>query len=645
MDNKKKKRNWTRNDQNPNTYTEVLNTKEEKRENNTENGQSEQAEKRAEVNQKRNGQPAQREKEKSAAGKNAKVQQEKRSDASKPAASRKNEKAADSSVKPDDPKGENNKGNSGNNNVKNIESSKATLQKEDPPKRNTTKENTIKQNAVKEDLSKENSSKDSSANENFKNENSLNESSTKENLPKETPLKESAPKESQAKESASKGNLPKETATRKNASKEDLHNFHREHVKGERRPGSVGKRTVTETSPEQIKGLAVNAAKVLLPVAACAIIIAVVISHIGSRKTQTVDTSLNAEGQLDTAVAVTLSDEPLAENAHTNVNELMQTFCAALADGDMDTVRTIKDSNTEREIITYEKKSEFIERYDNIKCYTKPGMEEDSYFVYVTYEVKFKDIETKAPGLNAFYVYTAEDGSLKIDGDTEENIKAAFKLVTNQDDVVDLYNEINVSYTEATASDETLDQFMAELPVAIKESVGVALAQLETQTEAVDTPQTVTEETQPAETETPVESEETPQNQAVNQIVRTTDTVNVRSSDSEEADKIGKAQAGIELRRVEERVNGWSKVIFEDREAYIKSDYLEVVTSEETVETSGTVTATTNVNVRSEASQDSDRIGSAQSGTSYNLLEDQGEWYKIDFNGTTGYVKAEFFTR
>ncbi len=311
----------------------------------------------------------------------------------------------------------------------------------------------------------------------------------------------------------------------------------------------------------------------------------------------------------------------------------------------MDTVRTLKDYNTDREIITYEKKSEFIERYDNIKCYTKPGMEENSYFVYVTYEVKFKDIETKAPGLNAFYVYTAEDGSLRIDGDTEENVKAAFKLVTNQDDVVDLYNEINVDYTEATASDETLDQFMTELPVTIKESVGVALAQLENQEEGGDTPQTEEGATQPAETETAGGDEELPQNQVVNQIVRTTDTVNVRSSDSEEADKIGKAQAGTELKRIEDRVNGWSKVIFEDKEAYIKSDYLEVVTVEETVETADTVMATTNVNVRNQASQESDRIGSAQAGMSYNLLEDLGEWYKIEYNGTIGFVKAEFFVR
>ncbi len=127
--------------------------------------------------------------------------------------------------------------------------------------------------------------------------------------------------------------------------------------------------------------------------------------------------------------------------------------------------------------------------------------------------------------------------------------------------------------------------------------------------------------------------------------MRTTDTVNVRSSDSEEADKIGKAPAGTELTRIEERVNGWSKVIFEDKEAYIKSDYLEVLTAEVTVAPIGTITAKTNVNVRSQADQESAKLGTAQAGSSYELLEEQGEWFKINYNGTTGFVKAEFFDR
>ena len=418
----------------------------------------------------------------------------------------------------------------------------------------------------------------------------------------------------------------------------------------------IGK-DIKDFSADHVKGIAINAAKILLPVAACAIVIAVIISYAGAQKAQVVDNTIdNGESGPATASVAALNETPLAENAYTDVNGMMNTFYNALASGDMDTVRAVKDYNSDKEIIAYEKKSEFIERYDNIKCYTKPGIEEDSYFVYVTYDVKIQDIDTEAPGLNAFYVYTSEDGSLMIDGDTEENIKAAFKLVTNQDDVVDLYNKINVDYTEAVASDEALDQFLSELPQVLKESVGVELAKLETQddtastppaeeTEAPETTAAETEQTQPVQEETPTEPEQPLENKTVNQIVRTTDTVNVRSSDSEEADKIGKAPSGTELTRIEERINGWSKVIFEDKEAYIKSDYLEVLTAEVTAAPIGTITAKTNVNVRSQADQESAKLGTAQAGSSYELLEEQGEWFKINYNGTTGFVKAEFFDR
>lgn len=455
--------------------------------------------------------------------------------------------------------------------------------------------------------------------------------------------KAAAPQKKEKEGTAARDKAEPDNTKNSETKKEHPQNDKQEIKKDESKDGD--KTVSKDFSSEHIRGTAMNAAKILLPVAACAIIIAVIISYISSHRDQAVDNpALNMADSSNTAGVTTLSDEPLAQNAYTNVNELMQAFCTAMADGDMDTVQAIKDYNTDKEIITYKEKSAFIERYDNINCYTKPGVEENSYFVYVTYDVKFKDIETEAPGLNAFYVYTAEDGSLKIDGDTEENIKAAFKLVTSQDDVVDLYNKINVSYNEATASDETLSQFMEELPATIRASVGVALAQLE----SGETPQTEGSSDEPQSTKASGAGEELPKNQVVNQIVRTTDTVNVRSSDSEEADKIGKAQAGTELKRIEDRVNGWSKVIFEDKEAYIKSDYLEVVTDESTGEQTeiiGRITATTNVNVRSEASQESQKIGSAQAGTSYNLLEDQGEWYKIDYNGKTGFVKAEFFIR
>jgi hypothetical protein len=415
---------------------------------------------------------------------------------------------------------------------------------------------------------------------------------------------------------------------------------------------------VTPISVEHVKEICVNAFKVILPVAVCAIVIAAIISYVGTRNNAANGVAVSGIEESEVGSTIVLSDEPLEENSHTDVNELMNNFYEALASGDTDTIKSLRDYNDDTEILQYEKKSEFIDSYDNIVCYTKPGLDDSSYFVYVSYDVKIKDIETKAPGLNAFFVYTNDEGKLVIDGNMEEDVTAAFKLVTNQDDVVDLYNRVDVSYNEAIASDEELDSFMAELPMQIKTSVGEALAQLELQNSES---QTSTEEaTEMAED---INSEEVTENKTVDQQVKTTDTVNVRSSDSQTADKIGKAAVGTELHRTEVKANGWSKVVFEGKEAYIKSEFLEVVSSNEvaevntddtvadttttptTEEVSGKVMALTNVNVRQSASQTSTKLGTAIATTKYDLLGVEGEWYKISFNGSTGYVKAEYFQK
>lgn len=403
----------------------------------------------------------------------------------------------------------------------------------------------------------------------------------------------------------------------------------------------------SDFSKEHLKAIAVAATKIVLPVAAGVLVIAAIVSLAGKRNEKAAQDAM-VSTQAEDETASVLLEEPLLENEYPEVNQLMQEFYQSLATGDVETIRTLKDYTDDTELITYEKKSEFIESYSDIVCYTKDGTLEGTYYVYVSYNVKFKDIETVAPGLNTWYVYTNDSGVLQIDGDMDENITATLKLVTNQDDVVDLFNKVDVRYNEAVAQDETLNTFLTELPNQIKTSVGVALAQLETENN--DTQQvaeaSLQEETQPVSEETsgaPTESQEVQVSQVVNQQVKTTDTVNVRASDSEQADKLGKAQKGEVLTRVEEKLNGWSKVIYNDKEAYIKSDYLEVVSTQAVEESIGTIKAKTNVNVRNAASQTADRIGVAQEGNIYNLLENQGEWLKIDYNGQTGYVKTEFF--
>lgn len=406
-------------------------------------------------------------------------------------------------------------------------------------------------------------------------------------------------------------------------------------------------------SLDKAKVIAVSALKIALPVIACIVVIITIVSLVNAREKSEEGTAATASADNSQEVSsLVLSEEPIEENAYEEVNTLMNSFYQALANGDTDTIKAVKDFTSDMEIITYQKKSEYIEAYNNITSYTKKGIYDNSYFVYVYYDVKFFNIETTAPGLNTWFVYTADDGSLKIDGDMDETVTAYLKLMTNQDDVVDLFNRVDVKYKEAVAADDSLNTFLTELPNQIKTSVGVALAQLEAQNNEPETQaETVEVQTEEAEEETPQEPvEEAPQTQVVNQQVKATDTVNVRSSDSEEADKIGRVEVGTTLTRIEEKINGWSKVIYEGNEAYIKSDYLEVISEESLAETTGnaataigTVKAKTNVNVRNSASETADKIGVALGESTYNLLENAGEWLKIDYNGQTGYVKAEYF--
>lgn len=167
--------------------------------------------------------------------------------------------------------------------------------------------------------------------------------------------------------------------------------------------------------------------------------------------------------------------------------------------------------------------------------------------------------------------------------------------------------------------------------IAIRE----ASEAMDSSEETTETSETTSEETQ--------QEEQTP----VTETVRATTTVNVRSSDSETADKLGKVSTGTELTRLESLVNGWSKIIFEGEEGYIKSEFLEVVSTSEgggnTTNATEYVTVKENVNIRESASQDADRVALAYQGTRLELIEHMSNgWTKVEYNGEEAYVKSEY---
>ena len=93
---------------------------------------------------------------------------------------------------------------------------------------------------------------------------------------------------------------------------------------------------------------------------------------------------------------------------------------------------------------------------------------------------------------------------------------------------------------------------------------------------------------------------------------------------------------------LEQLANGWSKVKYESKEGFIKSEYLQVDNAVQGGETIGTVTATSNVNIRSEASESASKIGFVVGGDTVDLISRDNGWCKISYNGLIGFVKADY---
>lgn len=392
---------------------------------------------------------------------------------------------------------------------------------------------------------------------------------------------------------------------------------------------------------------------------------AIVISTTIGKKTQSseaaalVETTVTAsESEEETLV---VPDEPLEEDAYAEVNAIVKKYYQAMADGDMETLLSITTGLTEKEQIKIAKKSEYVESYPTVTCYTKKGPAEESYIVYAYYEVKLNDYETLTPGMNALYVCKNEEGAYFINGETQSDEVINYcEIISAQDDVVDLINTVQVKYNEVKTADAGLSTFLDELPDILTAAVGEELAKLEAEENAEAAVEAGTEEALEAESEAAEASEEADEQEQVVKTVRTTDVVNVRSSDSQNAEKVGKAQLGDEYELVEEKPNGWSKIIFEGEEAFIKTEFLEPAEVEEAEEaeeagddddesdasdspSSGTATVTDTINVRKDASTSADKLGVCYPGEELEVVMKRADgWTEVKYNGKKGYVKSEF---
>lgn len=430
---------------------------------------------------------------------------------------------------------------------------------------------------------------------------------------------------------------------------------------------------------EDLKEWISEHAKIVMPVVLLVCVLITVIVAVNANKkaaamaeaqvTETVraDTQPEQPEEAQEAEAAT-AQVPLEENAYPAVNTLMADYYNALANGDVEAVVSMNQYMEEMEKIRVQEMSKYIDSYPELDIYTKAGPTEGSYLVYVYSKVKFTEYDKLVPGMEAFYVCTDESGNCYInEGEEESDVIQYIQDISLQDDAVDLNNRIAVEYNELLESDDELKAFLADLESRIDVSVGEALAKAEAEAAAQET-EALQEAAEGSETESETDAavQEAAGLQADTvKTVRATDVVNIRSSDSETADKVGKAQIDDEFTLLEEKGNGWSRISFEGKDAYVKSEFLEVVsqetvsendepaneagqeqsaqTQETAVSVGDTVTVKESVNIRKSASESGEKLGVVYEGEKLELLMKQADgWTKVRYKGQTAYVKSEF---
>lgn len=369
----------------------------------------------------------------------------------------------------------------------------------------------------------------------------------------------------------------------------------------------------------------------------------------------------------------------LTEDTDPGINELFTTYFANLAKGDVKALGRIMVNAPDKDTVA--KESEYIEDYQNIKCYSKKGILDDTCVVYVYYEVKFRNIDTLAPSMIREYVCTNEDGTLYINnGEVSGEVASWLEEVHASDSAQKLVNSVNDALTKAASSDKKLYELIAKLnegagnAAASAEEPGTA-EQKETgesettkaETSKADTSKAEASKTETSKTET-TKAETSKAESTAKETTRTAETtaketeykafdkkttmyaqenLNIRKKASADSELMGKLIAGDSITALG-TTGKWTVVSYKGGKAYILSELLGKKKPDLGVsfkDVDETVEATQNVRMRKQPNANAEVAGMLPGGTSVTRTGYDSNWSRIVYNGKTVYVATEYLQK
>lgn len=312
-----------------------------------------------------------------------------------------------------------------------------------------------------------------------------------------------------------------------------------------------------------------------------AVVLVVIIALVaGGRKTETVPEE--PQETQEAADQQEQEEEPneLEENSHSSIERLVSKYLDCIVNGDVDALESIVDELSDADKEEVKKLDKAYESYSDLKCYTKKGPDEDSYIVFVCCDMKIAGVETLAPYISCLYIGPKdESGNRYIRYNNVEEDQTLQAYVQE----LEQDPEVKALYDDVNARYQEALNSDPTLAEFVQNATGKA-----------------NENTETAEEEAPAADEAAEQEDAQEE-----------TGEEPAAEEQNEEQAEEEAPTAEAQ----------NRETRV----------------------TESVNIRSEASTDSDRIALAYQGDVITQIEsyDNG-WSKVEYKGETGYVKTEF---
>lgn len=158
----------------------------------------------------------------------------------------------------------------------------------------------------------------------------------------------------------------------------------------------------------------------------------------------------------------TLDSDNTYDEENKEINETVKKEINKLV---LDYYDIINKTNKKNQVVkSSDQNREGIEDYEKVKVYIKSGIEADDYVIFCTYNIKFYNISTLAPGMSVLYVTKDTYGKYVInDKLINENLKKYINQISQAEDIKDLIKDVNLKLLKATEKDDALKSFVETL--------------------------------------------------------------------------------------------------------------------------------------------------------------------------------------